>query len=185
MNWIDLIAVGIAAYFVFRGWQIGIIKAFFRYLSIIAGAIIAICFREPGINWLESRGLFLNDFFMNAISFAGLFLATVIIVQLVGWIIAKVIKPTPLGPVDRISGAIFGGLKTMAILLFLIFLLTVIPLNLTTFEVVKHSFVVDKGLIILPWVKKTLHKHKDNLLAPNMLESLPIPEKLKKKSSSI
>ena len=61
---------------------------------------------------------------LNAICFLALILATVWLVNLAGYLLTRIAKATPLGPLNHIGGLIFGGIRGVIILMILLALMS-------------------------------------------------------------
>ncbi|MFC1585543.1 CvpA family protein [Fibrobacterota bacterium] len=166
MNWIDIIILAGTAYLIIRGWQTGIIKTIFRYLSIPAGLITAISYQESFRLKLAGLEFNLSDFWLTTLSFVILFIIAAGGVQMLGFFISKLLKPTPLGPLDRISGAFIGVVKAGLICILLTFLLSLAPSRSSFSSHLAGSTVLRECLIVLPWLKKVYADHGLRLLSP-------------------
>ena len=61
---------------------------------------------------------------LNAICFLALILATVWIVNFTGYLLTRMAKASPLGPLNHIGGLIFGGIKGIIIMMILLALMS-------------------------------------------------------------
>ena len=79
---------------------------------------------------------------IQGLSFVLLFVAGLVVTQFAGFILFKIIKPTPLGPLDRILGTALGVSKVIAIFLILSFVLAKLPLNFNNIPVLSESVIM-------------------------------------------
>ncbi len=157
MNWIDIIALAATVFFAFTGWRAGLIQTFFRYLSLILGIGIAYYYNYWGQNFLKTLGVDYPQW-QSVISFSSIFIIVFLLVLLVGFVLSRIVKPTPLGPIDRIAGALFGSAKALALLLAFAFVLSFVPEPFKEGKVWKNSLALNASEKILPLVKHMANK---------------------------
>jgi len=160
LNWIDALVIILLTYFAFSGWKKGIVQTIFRFLSLFVGSVVAFCYKDLLNEIILKAGISLQNPWLTWLSLILLFIISVILVQLLGYLISKLLKPTPLGPVDRISGALFGSFKVVFLCVLITFLLTKIPSRFISKGIIKNSMVFQTCLKILPLVTQSLNPHK-------------------------
>lgn len=119
MNYLDIIISILLIYGVIKGFENGLIKEVTGVIALISGLYIAIQFSS----FFEPKIINYFDFqkeFIPIITFALLFFVTFIIFKLLGYIIDKFFKVLALGFISKVLGSIFGILKVIVILSFLI-----------------------------------------------------------------
>ena len=155
MNYLDIAIAVPLLYGLVKGFSNGLIKEITGLLSLIIGIYIAVNFSillEPYLS-----GIFgYYDQFKPIIAFIILFVATSLIINLIGILVNKLTKALALGIVSRFLGAIFGLLKVIVIFSFLLFVIT--DYNLVN-KKIKNDSVLYKPLsdiaaIITPQLKK-------------------------------
>ena len=110
MNYLDLILGGLIAYGAVKGFFKGLIIEAASLLALLLGVVCALLF-SSALNDL------LATYFKDAslppagVIFIGIFIAVIISVNLLARLITKVLKMAALGFVNRVFGALFGGLK--------------------------------------------------------------------------
>lgn len=122
MNLLDVIIIACMVFLIVRG----IFRGFIREVGSLAGVILGI--------WLASLYQpqmtdFLKSFlpsgkFLSLISFALIFLVVLVLCNVVGWLLKKLVKKIFLGWADRTLGAALAVLKGVLITYFAIVLLT-------------------------------------------------------------
>ena len=122
MNLLDGVLAVILGYCLIRGIFRGLIKEASAIIGVLGGYYAAYTY-YPSIarlltNWVTNPG------YLNIISFLFLFLAVFWIVSIAGVVLKYLMNIAFLGWTDRISGALFGGLKAILINLVLILVLT-------------------------------------------------------------
>lgn len=115
MNLIDLIIIIPIAWFAYRGFKKGLILEVFSLLSFFAGIYSAIHFSDFASNLL-SENFKIKSEYLPLISFALTFLAVVILINLLGRLITKLVNAVALSSVNKIVGAAFSVLKIALVL---------------------------------------------------------------------
>jgi membrane protein required for colicin V production len=165
-NWIDAVILACAAYLMIRGWQVGIVKTLFRYLSILAGLTIALTYRNAFAEKLDGLELIQSEFWLHVLSFVLLFIVSAACIQILGLIISKLLRPTPLGLVDRMMGAGLGVVKTALICILVTYALTKIPERFSMHSSLRNSTVLTECRSLLPWLEKMYTNYNGKSLIP-------------------
>ena len=119
MNYLDIAIAVPLLYGLIKGVANGLIKEITGLLSLVIGIYISVNFS----NLLEPHlsGIFDNyEKFKPIIAFAVLFVATILIIKLIGTLANKLTKALALGFISRIFGAVFGLLKLALVVSFLL-----------------------------------------------------------------
>ena len=155
MNYLDIAIAVPLLYGLVKGFSNGLIKEVTGILSLIIGIYIAVNFSillEPFFS-----GIFgYYEQFKPIIAFIVLFVATSLIIQLIGILINKLTKALALGIISRLLGGIFGLLKIVVIFSFLLFVITdynLINKNIKD-DSVLYKPLSDIAAIITPQLKK-------------------------------
>ncbi len=122
MNIIDLVLLILLAWGLFKGFKNGLVHEVASLAALILGIFGAIHFSDYTSDLLIEH-FELSGRYLPIISFAITFVVIVIAVHFLAGVMDKLIKAVALGLVNRISGAIFGILKTAFIISIIIFLL--------------------------------------------------------------
>jgi len=163
INWVDLLVVIL----LIRGSYVGFTKSFgwefFRFIGYICAILAA-------IYYYETASRLISDYFpvvspiSNLLSFTGIYLIILLIIKLIDFLIAKIIKIETVSAAGRFGGCLFGffrgSLLTSLLLISLAF--TPIPYfeksikdrSYTGGAVLKIApFLYDKVTLLLPALK--------------------------------
>ncbi|MDC7996993.1 CvpA family protein [Gilvibacter sediminis] len=115
MNSLDLALVVIIGLAAWGGWKKGLFVEVASLIGVVAGVFGAIYFSGYAGNWLE------NSFdweqkYINLSAFAITFLIIVVAIQMAGKVLTKIADFAALGILNKLLGAVFGGLKMVFIL---------------------------------------------------------------------
>lgn len=124
MNGLDWILVGIGFICVSRGIWRGAVSQVFGILGVLGGFILACHFYGDVARQLSHAFPKLSEITASAISFSLLFLLTWFIIGVIGFWIAKFLRWTGLGFLDRVLGGVVGLGKALLLAAVLISVLT-------------------------------------------------------------
>ena len=119
MNYLDIVIAILLLYGLIKGFTNGLIKEITGLLALIVGVYVAINFSSY-LNPKFEEILGGYEQFIPIIAFSILFIVSVLIIKILGYIIDKLTKALALGFVSRILGAVFGFLKVVVIFSFLL-----------------------------------------------------------------
>jgi membrane protein required for colicin V production len=105
----DIIFAIVAVIFIVAGVRRGLIGELFRFASLILGFVAALLYHKPASRLLSFLAVPVPT--KGAIAFILVFIVSVLIILLAGWLLQKVIRLTPMGIIDHISGAVIGLAK--------------------------------------------------------------------------
>ncbi len=115
MNYIDIAIIGLVFFGAFKGLSKGFIVEVASLIALILGLIGALLFSS-------SLGILLESFVDNdqippaGVLFALTFIAIIIGINLLAKFLTRVLKMAALGGINRILGAVFGGIKFVLII---------------------------------------------------------------------
>jgi len=161
-NILDLIFGGIALLSLIAGFIRGLVSELFSLGFLILGVVLAIAFYpQAALIWLKliaDKGL--ADFF----GFSTIFLAVLVLGSVMtGWL-KKLVSNSPLGPLDRILGSIFGLIRALVLFWIIVFCLLA---SRTREDVLRHSrlspYVMESFRIFLNLVPESARKKIETL----------------------
>lgn len=115
MHALDILLAVIAVVFIFTGIKRGLIGEIIRLTAMIAGCVVAFLYYHQLAAHAPIRHLPIQPSIKNAIAFILIYIACVLVIIAVGWVIKKAVHLTPLGLIDRLAGGVIGFLKTLLI----------------------------------------------------------------------
>lgn len=122
MNPFDILIFVILTYGVIRGIFRGLVRELASILGVLGGFYAAYTY-YPQMAKLISPWI-TNTAYLNIVSYMILFMAVVIVVGILAVVIKYLLNIVYLGWVDRVSGALFGGVKAALIISVLFIVLT-------------------------------------------------------------
>ena len=149
MNYIDIVILVVLGIFGIGGLRKGIITEAATLLGLGVGLYGAFHFSdftaEKLVQWVE-----INPKYLNVISFVVTFLVLAIVVNLLGRLIAKMVKAINLGFVDKLGGFIVGMAKGVLLCSLLVMVFNALELK----NIIKDK---DKEESMLyPYVEQTV-----------------------------
>ena len=122
MNPFDILMVTVLAYGVIRGIFRGLVREMASIVGVLGGFYAAYTY-YPHVAKLISPWI-INSAYRNILSYLALFSLVVIIVGILAVVIKYLLNIAYLGWVDRVSGALFGGIKGLLVICVLFIVLT-------------------------------------------------------------
>lgn len=122
MNYVDILLLIPLAYGLIRGLLKGLIHEIASLASIVIGLLLAYHFSDDLALFLSNQ---LNEDggWVKILAYLLIFVGVAIILQVISYIITKMLNLLALGMINRLLGGIFGLGKILLVLLLLIFLL--------------------------------------------------------------
>ena len=181
MNYLDIIIVIPLIYGLIKGFENGLIKEVTGLIGIFLGLYFATHFSS----YLHPKVIVFfgkYDQFTPIISFTILFIVSFISIKILGYMIDKFTKVLALGLLSRILGAIFGGLKIIVILSFLI--LITMKHNLIDKEIKQESRLIQPLELVSKIIVPEVNKHKQRILKKTKEKTEKVKETLELKNHS-
>jgi len=155
MNWIDLL--GLAVLFVF--FFIGVVKGLIREVLTLAGIILsfflALHLMGFAASWVENWVVVPAKASL-LVGFLILFFAFVVLFHIIGYILYRIVRASPLTILDRIAGGAFGLLKASLIIFILLLLVSIVPFRGAAAAQLKDSFLYNSVRRAAPIFRKYL-----------------------------
>lgn len=127
MNWIDIVALATILLLVSLGFRRGLIKEVGSLLAVLLALTVSLLFVVFGSRALPRVAPFPQRFLPWVVALL-VFLVLLFLLQVVFHLIHRAVHSTPLGFLDRLGGAGFGGLKGLAAIGFVLLILSLLPL---------------------------------------------------------
>jgi membrane protein required for colicin V production len=105
MNWLDIVILAVVIPFAIFGLWKGVIRAAFGVAGLIGGIALAGHYYRPSANLLFPGG---GTWSVIAV-YAIILIAILIIANIIGWFVARLVHIVMLGWVDRLLGFILGA----------------------------------------------------------------------------
>ena len=122
MNYLDIIILAPLVWGVYRGFSKGLVIEVASLLALIAGIWCAVHFNAMAASILiNDLNLNITDRYLAPVAFAVTFLAVALLIVLVSRIVDKILSAVALGGINKLFGAIFGGLKAFLIVAVVLF----------------------------------------------------------------
>jgi len=156
MAWVDIVLIVVLTILALHGLLIGIIRSVFDIIGILMGYVLAVSFSG-------SVGI------PRFLAFLLIFVLIVVAVHILGRIISKAIRTTPLGTIDRILGGLLGLFKGLVVcFVFLLVLLLLQKSNKAVYKSAIAPEILKGGLIasqVLPdkwynWIEDVVTKRE-------------------------
>lgn len=172
MYWMDIIALIILIWFVYKDYSSGLIISLFRFLGLILGIILSAKYGYFIIEFLSNK-LSVPDQISSILGYLIVFIIVVIIIQIIGNLLKSTLNIILLGWLDKIGGAVLGLAKASILISLLFWGIIMLPSNSLT-EAIKYkskSYSIFENvaptiykIIIQPFIKKTnIDKQFDNI----------------------
>lgn len=140
MNWIDLLGLLVLSIF----FLMGLVKGFIREVLILAGIVVSffISLHLMGFaaSWVE-KWVAIPAALSLLIGFVAVFLGLVVVFHIVGYVLHKIVRASPLSIFDRLGGGLLGLLKAGLIIFVILLLLSVVPFRGGAASQMKGSFM--------------------------------------------
>ena len=159
MNYFDYRLIVPVLYGLYRGFTKGLILELASLVALVAGIYGAMHFSSITFGYL-SEVLEVEATYLQLASYGLTFLLIVLTITLTGKILTMLVKLVALGFVNRLMGAVFGGIKALLILSVLLMFFD--RLN-NQFGIVKIE-VLDASVLYSPILTQTQN------IYPNVLE---------------
>ncbi len=160
MNWLDILLCVFSGLFLWRGLQVGFIKAALFYTSLLCGFIGSL-FLEPSMNhkWQE-WGILIPIEWVSIASWIFLFIVITMCAHGVGLGIRLILKPILAGSIDRFLGLILGIVKTVGFVILICWSLSKLSKEMQTIFPLETSVIYECVKIAFPFVETTWNHYK-------------------------
>jgi len=164
LQWLDLVIVGIIAWFTFSAFSNGLIREVVTIVAVLLGGLIAGRFYgdlSDNISFLIADGTT-----RNLVSFISLFAGVVVLGQLAATVARGTASVLMLGPLDHMGGAVFGFVKGVVIVEVLVIAFAVFPAATGMENAVQESTLAPMLLDAVPVALQLLPHEFAERIAP-------------------
>lgn len=152
MGWIDLAVLALLAVAVFMGFRKGLVQEMVGIAALAAAFVAAVIFNRQAAHLLRGIVPSIPEHIAPTVGFIAVFLAVFLAITVVGWLMSKLIKATPLDLADKLGGMAVGLLKGALIISVLLLLLAMVPLPRDASEKLDRSAAIRSMRKVAPWV---------------------------------
>jgi len=154
MNWLDIAILITLSVFTVFGFMRGFIKEVFSLAAIFGGIIGGAMFYSLAGDLFIKYKLVSNSSIASVGGFIVITFGIYVIIQIIGWVLAKIVGTLHLSWIDRMAGGVLGAVKGVVIAFLLISAIGFF------FSEKEPPF---KGSILVPHVTRTFSVLKDTV----------------------
>jgi membrane protein required for colicin V production len=164
MNYLDIVLAVPLLWGLYKGISKGIVKELASLIALIAGIYGAVHFADSIHPYLKEH-FSITTSFVPIISFGITFVAIVLGIKIIGFVIDKIVKAVALGIISRLLGGVFGIMKTAFIISGLLLIVNTFDyyLNLIPIEQKKQSILYQPISNMIPSIMPNV-KDGDSLI---------------------
>lgn len=158
MNTADIVILLVLAWGAFKGFRKGFIMEIVAVLALFIGILGAFKLLHVGMDWLDQY-FEISGQLLPYVSFIVLFIAIVILVNLLGKSVKKVLDMALLGGFDSLAGAIIGIIKWafgLSILVWLTESFNIGPSEQITESSIFYPFIESMAPVVIDFVSGLL-----------------------------
>ncbi len=108
MNWLDIAIIAIIIIFVLTGLSKGLVSQVFSIAALVGGLIAGFIFYDILGTVFIQEGVVANESIANIGGFILTAFVAYVVIQLLGWMVTKIIGTLKLGWLNRICGGLLG-----------------------------------------------------------------------------
>ncbi|PLX89086.1 MAG: colicin V production protein [Desulfuromonas sp.] len=123
MNLVDILILVILGLFVVKGVLRGLLKEVCSLLGLVCGGLLAFYLHVPLAQWILDAFRWPSQLCVS-LAFLLVFLATMLVFSVLGYVLNRFLKLVFLGGVNRVAGALFGVLQGVVLLSLILFALS-------------------------------------------------------------
>ncbi len=138
MNLLDIIVLVLVTWGLIKGLYNGLIKELLSLIGVGLALVLAYKYHSALQSLLKSHVQF-EESTLLILTFASIFLCTLILTHLIAIAITKTLNYIAFGLLNRLLGGVFGTLKSIAFLTVVYHLVNPLFLNINDYEVLVKS----------------------------------------------
>jgi membrane protein required for colicin V production len=152
MNWVDIVIIVLLGGAVAVGFRKGLVQEIVGIIALVAAFFAALLFHPAAVGALVRAFPRIPVAAAPTIGFVAMFLAAFGAITLAGWLLAKIVKATPLDFADKIGGMAVGLFKGALVISILLMLLALVPLPKEVAARMDRSAAIRSVRKVAPWV---------------------------------
>jgi len=152
MNWVDIVIIALLAGAVLLGFRKGLVREIVGIIALVAAFFIALLAHKAAAGGLLKAFPRMPVAIAPTAGFIVMFLAAFGVITLAGWLMAKVIKASPLDFADKLGGMAIGLFKGVLGISILLMLLALVPLPKEVTQKMDRSAAIRSIRKVAPWV---------------------------------
>lgn len=152
MNWVDIGIIALLGVAVVLGFKKGLVQEIVGIVALVAAFFFALLFHPAAAGALLQAFPKLPAGIAPTGGFIAMFLAAFLAITLAGWLLAKIIKATPLDFADKLGGMTVGLFKGALVISILLLLLALVPLPREVTQKMDRSAAIRSVRKVAPWV---------------------------------
>jgi len=161
MNWLDIVIIIILLFFIWKGFQAGIVGAIGGFLRIIVGIWVGSHFMTSVGAWLMEVLNIENSSLANIVGFILLFIAINIVTSIIVWIINKIFDIIPfINLANKLGGAVIGFVGGVLAIAAAVYLLSLFSFSEAIGNVLVTSqlasMAMDIAIVIKPFIPEAI-----------------------------
>ena len=152
MNWVDIVIIVLLGAAVLLGFRKGLVQEIVGIIALVAAFFFALLAHRAAAGGLLKTFPKLPVAVAPTAGFIIMFLAAFAAITLLGWLMAKIIKASPLDFADKLGGMAIGLFKGALAISILLMLLALIPLPREVTQKMDRSAAIRSIRKVAPWV---------------------------------
>ncbi|MCU0606578.1 MAG: CvpA family protein [Candidatus Edwardsbacteria bacterium] len=152
MNWVDIVIIALLAAAVLLGFKKGLVQEIAGIIALVVAFFFALLSHGAAAGVLRGTFPKLSAAVAPTIGFIVMFLAAFGAITLVGWLLAKAVKASPLDFADKLGGMAVGLFKGALVVSILLMLLALVPLPAEVARRMDRSAAIRTVRKVAPWV---------------------------------
>ena len=182
MNWVDIVIIVLLGAAVVLGFKKGLVQEIVGIIALVVAFFFALLSHGAAAGALLKAFPKIPAGVAPTIGFVVMFLSAFLAITLAGWLLAKIIKATPLDFADKLGGMAAGLFKGALVISILLMLLALVPLPMEVTAKMDRSTAIRSIRKVAPWVyQKTrglwpkaqeLYREFDKTPAPKKIEDV-------------
>lgn len=152
MSWVDIVILVLLGAAVALGFKKGLVQEIVGIIALVVAFFFALLFHQAAAGLLQRAFPKLPAVVAPTAGFIAMFLAAFGAITLAGWLLAKIIRASPLDFADKVGGMAVGLFKGALVISILLMLLALVPLPAEVSRKLDRSAAIRTVRKVAPWV---------------------------------